>query len=112
MTEFDDDQPDEIDGYRLVINVAGPGFSEKIELVLDDRSEADPEIVEVHGLAYERYCGVNADDWVEIRVDYVVARSLQVFHKHTEQEIMKALGAPSDTNLLDPTQTGTERQQP
>lgn len=67
------DEEREIIGWRKVINVAGPGFSDTIKIIAADRIELEATIVESEGLVYERY-GTD-EEAVEIRRDYVVARS-------------------------------------
>jgi hypothetical protein len=67
-----DDQPHQI--YRLLVNVAGPGFADRIKIEAETVEELEPLEVEVGGLVYERYGSL--EDYVEIRRDYVIARSL------------------------------------
>lgn len=64
-------------GYRMVIQTAGEGFSDKTEIVDDDPIKLEPEIiVDSLGVAWERY-NIGEHDYVEFRQKYIWSRSLQ-----------------------------------
>lgn len=69
--------------YRLVVNVAGPGFSDRIKVEDEDRDALEPTEVEVNGLVYERYG--TEEDYVEVRRDYIIARSMNTVEFSVER---------------------------
>lgn len=63
--------------YRLIIDVAGPGFRDRINVTCEKLVETEPEIIERARLEFERYG--DPDNYVEVRRDYVVARDVTPF---------------------------------
>lgn len=100
------DAADEKTIYRLVLNVAATNFRDKIVLEDEDRLNLEPLMTERGNYTYERYG--EDDDFVEIRHDYVVVRSLNsvVIDKAVDTGIDTGIGAASDRDF-GPPQFGT-----
>lgn len=64
------------DMHRLVVDSVGPGFRDRTEVLDEDPSNLMPRYVECAGITFERYG--DDDDFVEFRLDYVVARARNV----------------------------------
>ena len=91
VTDFDEREGDDVKemprrqvGYRLIVNVAGPGFADevKIEAKMDERESLTPKFIKQEGVNWERY-GTD-DDFIEIRRDFVVARSVNPVFEDTD----------------------------
>lgn len=67
----------EVVGYELTINVAGPGFSDVVRVEAETPGELFPLMIEVSGLEFERYGEASDDEYVEVRRDYIVARRIR-----------------------------------
>lgn len=71
-----DERVVETKAYRLKVEARGPGFSEDY-IVQDETMDilnVTPHFVDIGGVVFERYG--TEDDFIEVRRDYVVARSL------------------------------------
>lgn len=104
-------------GYRLLIQAAGPGFSDEIEVKVDIDSfdELTPEVVTKDGFFWERYGTTH--DHVEVRQDYIWARSINpvmvpnpLFVEPSSEDVAPVLAQPeaSPANTVEP----RERRQP
>ncbi len=69
--------------YRKVINVAGPGFKDIIQ-IRGELHEMEPRIVEVDGLRFERYG--DDDEYDEVRIDYIVSRALHPIKTRSDED--------------------------
>lgn len=62
--------------WRLVVDLAGEDFRDRVILDSEDPMELLPEVVAVGDVAFERYPGAEHGEYVEFRQDYVAVRRL------------------------------------
>lgn len=75
--------------HRLVVDSVGPGFRDRTEVLDDDPSKLVPSYVEHGGITFERYG--EDDDFVEFRLDYIVARARNVIKGEREPGPIQAI---------------------
>lgn len=93
-------EPERI-AWRLVLTVAGPNYSDTIEIEADDTMELEPQHVDVAGLTYERYMGATPDEWLEVRFDYIVSRKLEAVYADPEPlEVPAEPARPDDLDAM------------
>lgn len=62
--------------WRLVVDLVGEGFRDRVSVDSEDPLELLPEVVVIGDVAYERYPGAEHGEYVEFRQDYVAVRRL------------------------------------
>lgn len=67
---------DQVIVWRLIVDLVAPGFRDRVVVESEDPLELLPEVIEVGGVAYERYPGAEHGEYVEFRQDHVVVRRL------------------------------------
>lgn len=78
MSDDDQEGEQEFLGYRLILTIAGPNYSDQVTISSTDVMELLPTFVERNGLTYERYNGESNEEWVEYRFDYIVGRRMEI----------------------------------
>lgn len=88
-------------GFRLVIDVAAPsGYRDRIEISEERPDGLESQHVEINGIEYERYG--EQHDYVEIRQEWIVSRSLSPVYREKEDTppIEKQMSEPVDPRSL------------
>jgi hypothetical protein len=93
----------EIIGYRLVVDVIGPGVRERIEREVGDLLELQPKWVDHSGYSFERYEGDDGD-FIEIRMDYIITRAINPIYREIigKVEAVKPFGPTSSLGMTKP----------
>lgn len=73
--------------WRLVVDIVGPGFRDRVSLDSEDPMELQPEVVDVGGVSYEHYRGDDGE-YVEFRQDYVAQRRMVVLKPSAPAVVM------------------------
>jgi hypothetical protein len=65
---------EEVLGYELVIDVAGPGVQDRVRIEGRTLGDLEPGYVDHDGYRFERYPGDVEGEFVEVRADYIITR--------------------------------------
>lgn len=112
----------EFECFRLTLTIAGPNHRDKIVLEAQDVAELDPTYRDQNGLTYERYAGDRqqatdlrdgAQEYIEVRFDYVVSRELQIIYKTPHPEPAPAADLDDEAaELARPAEERVVREEP
>lgn len=81
----DEEETREIVGFELELIVVGPDYRDRIRLSDTDLAGLRPTYEDVHGLTFERYRGDSDDEYVEIRFDYVISRTMRTIYQEPDR---------------------------
>jgi hypothetical protein len=84
--------PKEVDKVTLILHVQGENFTSKESFTFTNMLDVDPKEANINGVVYHRYG--DDDNFVDIRPDLIVMRSIKTIYKD------KPDGGPSVTGPL------------
>lgn len=97
LVHREDEKPDL---YELIVTAAGPHYFDRVHLTDEDLLGLEPTFVDRDGYVFERYG--EDDDYVELRRDLVVARSLR--------KVEKTIASGADVEAADRTHEPDDRR--